>query len=47
MATETQGREGIVLDTESILQAIKYYAIIGAGLGVLGVVLLLQLGAGG
>jgi hypothetical protein len=46
MATKTQTRDGIVLDTGIILQAIKYYAIIGAGLGVLGVVLLLQLGAG-
>lgn len=46
MATETQARDGIVLDTKVIAQAIKYYAIIGAGLGVLGVVLLLQLGAG-
>lgn len=47
MATETQGGDGIVLDTGVIFQATKYYAVIGAGLGVLGVVLLLQLGAGG
>lgn len=46
MATESQTQQGIVLDTKLIIQAIKYYAIIGSGLGVLGVVLLLQLGAG-
>jgi hypothetical protein len=34
------------LDTGVIIQAIKYYTIIGAGLGILGVILLLQLGAG-
>lgn len=46
MATESQTQQGIVLDTRLIIQAIKYYAIIGSGLGALGVVLLLQLGAG-
>lgn len=46
MATESQARDGIVLDTGIVVQATKYYATIGAGLGVLGVVLLLQLGGG-
>lgn len=46
MEAETQKQEGIILDTNVISQAIKYYAVIGAGLGALGVVLLLQLGAG-
>lgn len=46
MASEHQSNDGIVLDTSLILQSCKYYAVIGAGLGLLGVVLLLQLGGG-
>jgi hypothetical protein len=37
---------GVVLDTSLILRSVRYYAVIGAGLGVLGVVLLMQLGGG-
>lgn len=46
MATERQAGDGVVLDVGGIVQAIKYYALIGAGLGVLGVILLFQFGAG-
>lgn len=45
MSTENQSG-GIVLDTSLILRTIRYYAIIGAGLGFLGIVLMLQLGGG-
>lgn len=38
--------EGIVLDTSLTIRTIKYYAVIGAGLGLLGIILLLQFGAG-
>jgi len=38
--------EGIVLDTSLAIRTIKYYAVIGAGLGLLGIILLLQFGAG-
>lgn len=41
MAAENQSGGGIVLDTSLILRTIRYYAIIGAGLGFLGVVLML------
>ena len=46
MATENQANGGLVIDTSLIVQSIKYYAIIGLGLGLLGVILLLQFGAG-
>jgi len=38
--------EGIILDTSLIIGTVKYYAVIGAGLGLLGIILLFQLGAG-
>lgn len=47
MATENQSSGGIVLDTSLILRTVRYYSIIGAGLGLLGIVLMLQLGGGG
>lgn len=43
---KTQPSKGIVLDASLILRSVKYYAVIGAGLGLLGVILLLQLGGG-
>lgn len=46
MATEGQSNSGLVIDTSLIIQAIKYYAVIGMGLGLLGVILLLQFGVG-
>lgn len=46
MAAESQSSGGIVLDTSLIFRSIRYYAIIGAGLGLLGIILLLQLGVG-
>lgn len=44
---EAQPDNGIVIDLSFLLRIIRYYAIIGIGLGFLGVVLLLQLGGGG
>jgi len=38
--------DGLVINTSLILRAIRYYAVIGAGLGLLGVILLLQFGEG-
>lgn len=46
MATESPEDGGIMLDTSLIFRSIRYYSIIGGGLGLLGVVLLLQLGGG-
>lgn len=46
MAAENQSSGEIVLDSSLILQSIQYYAVIGAGLGILGIVLLFQLGGG-
>jgi hypothetical protein len=47
ITNERQASDGIVLDVRGISQAIKYYSVIGGGLGILGVILLLQIGAGG
>jgi len=41
---ESRTVDGLVVNTSLILRAIRYYAVIGAGLGLLGVILLLQLG---
>jgi len=46
MATETGTDGGVVVDTSLILRSVRYYAVIGGGLGLLGVVLLLQLSGG-
>lgn len=42
MATTTEPSDGIVLDSELIVRTVKYYGIIGAGLGLLGIVFLSQ-----
>lgn len=44
MASENSNGE-IVLDSSLTVRTIKYYAVIGAGLGLLGIILLLQFGA--
>ncbi|WP_152043356.1 hypothetical protein [Salinigranum salinum] len=46
MATENRSSGGIVLDTSLILRSVRYYAVIGGGLGLLGIVLLTQFGGG-
>lgn len=46
MSEKPGTREGVVLDIKTIIQAIKYYAIIGIGLGVLAVIILFQFGGG-
>jgi hypothetical protein len=46
MSTEYQSSSGVVLDTSLIFRSVRYYAIIGAGLGLLGLIFLLQLGGG-
>lgn len=45
MVTEEQ-QSGIVFDSNLVLRTVRYYSIIGAGLGLLGTVLLMQLGSG-
>lgn len=42
MATRTETSDGIVLDSELIVRTVKYYGIIGAGLGLLGIIFLSQ-----
>ena len=44
MSEKPETRKGVVLDIKTIIQTIKYYAIIGIGLGVLAVIILFQLG---
>jgi hypothetical protein len=46
-ADESYADNGLVIDTSLILQTIRYYAVIGVGLGLLGVILLSQLGGEG
>jgi hypothetical protein len=46
MTTETRSDHGVVLDASLIVRSVRYYAVIGGGLGVPGVVLLLQPGGG-
>jgi hypothetical protein len=43
MLEESATRGGFILDTRTIIQTIKYYTIIGIGLGVLAIIILFQL----
>lgn len=45
--TESRASDGLVIGTSLLVRTIQYYLIIGAGLGLLGIVLLLQFGGGG
>lgn len=44
MSEESKTREGVILDIKIIVEAIRYYAIIGIGLGILGIIILFQFG---
>jgi|APHM01.1.fsa_nt_gi hypothetical protein len=45
--TESRASDGLVIDTSLLVRTIQYYIVIGVGLGLLGIVLLLQFGGGG
>jgi hypothetical protein len=44
MLEESRTRGGFILDTRTIIQTIRYYAIIGIGLWVLAIIILSQFG---
>jgi hypothetical protein len=47
MSAGNQSTSGIVLDTSLIFRSVRYYVIVGVGLGLLGLILLLQFSGGG
>lgn len=44
MSAENHSTSGVVLDTSLIFRSVRYYSIIGGGLGLLGFIIILQLG---